>query len=1033
MPISFDDPFAAFADPFGARRPAQAPVVPSLTPEEEQSALGRIADAGLGGLSFLGGILDKPGRVVRGLLGGKPREALNIVPFSDALGITRPEDRVSGTDILGIDRATADQEGFFSPTGLGGFGVELLTDPLSYVSSGASALTKAGTLAKKAGILPGTTAGRLAGFAAGSPEATALANKAAQRGVQGIAGTERLGGHLGFGLPFGGNFGVADLGPVLDPLADIASKYPKGLGAALGGAVGGLSGAMDENGNPITGALGGAALGAGAGYLAPKLKPVLDTVNRGRRALFDPTVMGQWSAKGQEIAPEIYAARNLAKELSNANDALPALRAYAPDLLADPQGLRNILEGGTATTQGATDAAQIAKTQLTDALYKGRAAGLDIPELNNYLHRQVNRPELDVARQGVMAGTGAATSPYSAAQMSRVPFLEGIPGETASLERMVRDPRIGTAGRTAISNADAAAILTKDYGIPTAQQADHLAQFLYGLHPERKDIGLFSNHSFSDYASGIAGTRQATATADVIGNVIAREATNAESPGAKLVGDVLKDVGLVNFNHPYKDKFLPRETADALTHALKAYQTPQVLEPVVKFLDSFMAGLKGGLTSPFPSFNVRNLVSGAWQNYVLMGAKDIPESYRSAAKALRGETVDGIANTLFRGQGLTDQAATKKFADTVFSKGITGGGGVRDVPAAEMASDWLMRVPGLTPDRKTGLAAAVDYVKGIAPRSLEEANPLNIRGVGTRGESKFAPVAAGQKLGNEIEDMGRVAGMYGLMKQGYEPGTAAAMVKAGHIDYTHATAFERGVMKRLVPFYGWARNNIHEQFRQIMETPGGPAATSIKAANAANRGAFIPPYLGKGVTVPIGDDADGIQRYLSQLGLPYEDLGRLGLNDLAGNLHPLLKYGIEQATGRQMYSGRDLRDLHSRVADLVPGGVPEWLDNLLMSSPLSRLISTASTVVDPRKTAADKALNLGTGLKLTDVDSEKAKKAVVRDYINNNLRGPEVSRFETLSVRPENLPLLTPEEMRLYQLHLTQSRRPRPQNFPVGR
>ncbi len=42
-------------------------------------------------LEYAGGIEEKfGGRAIRGLLGGKPRELLSVVPFSDTLGITEP-------------------------------------------------------------------------------------------------------------------------------------------------------------------------------------------------------------------------------------------------------------------------------------------------------------------------------------------------------------------------------------------------------------------------------------------------------------------------------------------------------------------------------------------------------------------------------------------------------------------------------------------------------------------------------------------------------------------------------------------------------------------------------------------------------------------------------------------------------------------------------------------------------------------------------------------------------------------------------
>ncbi len=325
-----------------------------------------------------------------------------------------------------------------------------------------------------------------------------------------------------------------------------------------------------------------------------------------------------------------------------------------------------------------------------------------------------------------------------------------------------------------------------------------------------------------------------------------------------------------------------------------------------------------------------------------------------------------------------------------------------------------------------GLAAFPQAVRDYVPRSIEQVNPLNVRGVGGLATSKFAPVAAGQKLGNEIEDVGRLAGLYGLMKQGYEPGVAADMVKAMHVDYSRATGFERNVMKRLIPFYGWLRGNLPQQIRQLVENPGGPAAMAIKGSEAANRGQFVPDYLGHGVTAPLGNEEGGTRRYLTSIGLPFEDLGSTNVRSILGNLNPLLKFPLEQATGRQLISGRELSDLHSRIGDLIPGSAPpQPIENAIMNSPLSRIINTASALKDERKSPLDKLLNLATGLRVSDVNVDQARRNVVRDFLNTNLRGPAFRHFDELSVRPEALPLLSPQEMDLWRLHLTQDRRSR--------
>jgi hypothetical protein len=90
----------------------------------------------LDALGYVGDSLDKlGGRPTRGLLGGHSRELASIIPFSDRLGITDPNDIVSGRDLT--DKFGLTRKG---DTGLAshalGFGAEALLDPTNLIGAG---------------------------------------------------------------------------------------------------------------------------------------------------------------------------------------------------------------------------------------------------------------------------------------------------------------------------------------------------------------------------------------------------------------------------------------------------------------------------------------------------------------------------------------------------------------------------------------------------------------------------------------------------------------------------------------------------------------------------------------------------------------------------------------------------------------------------------------------------------------------------------------------------------------------------------
>lgn len=86
-------------------------------------------DALLSALGYAGDSLAKPGRAIRGLLGGRPDELAAAIPFSDSLGLTDPLRSMSGHDLLqhlGMDPG----DGMGGT--LAGIGVDVATDPLTY-------------------------------------------------------------------------------------------------------------------------------------------------------------------------------------------------------------------------------------------------------------------------------------------------------------------------------------------------------------------------------------------------------------------------------------------------------------------------------------------------------------------------------------------------------------------------------------------------------------------------------------------------------------------------------------------------------------------------------------------------------------------------------------------------------------------------------------------------------------------------------------------------------------------------------------
>ena len=126
---------------------------------QPQGILGKAASVGLSGLQYAGNLLDTPGAVVRNTLGGADPLAPIMHPLSG-------EGRVSGRDLLRQQGLVGRKDTWGNWAA--GTAADIALDPTTYMTFGASALTKAGKLAKAVGVLDkagdvATAAGRASG------------------------------------------------------------------------------------------------------------------------------------------------------------------------------------------------------------------------------------------------------------------------------------------------------------------------------------------------------------------------------------------------------------------------------------------------------------------------------------------------------------------------------------------------------------------------------------------------------------------------------------------------------------------------------------------------------------------------------------------------------------------------------------------------------------------------------------------------------------------------------------------------------
>jgi hypothetical protein len=87
---------------------------------------------------------------------------------------------------------------------------------------------------------------------------------------------------------------------------------------------------------------------------------------------------------------------------------------------------------------------------------------------------------------------------------------------------------------------------------------------------------------------------------------------------------------------------------------------------------------------------------------------------------------------------------------------------------------------------------------------------------------------------------------------------------------------------------------------------------------------------------------------------------------------------------------------------------------LAANSPLTRFFTSAEKLTDPRKATWQKALNLESGVRVTDVDVDKQRAVETRAALEGIMRGrPTLSQFTNFCVKPEDMAKLNPEKIEM--------------------
>lgn len=584
-----------------------------------------------------------------------------------------------------------------------------------------------------------------------------------------------------------------------------------------------------------------------------------------------------------------------------------------------------------------------------------------------------------------------------------------------------------------------------------------------GLPEER----LYQRTGLKDAVEGIYGVTRATQNLKAIHQVFLENLVDKSDPNVISVPEAFRaitgpgggsrldvDRALAKFAEQV-DKtpdelgslYVPKTIVAAANGLWRTVDEPQWLKAITEVTDGLTQWFKNNVTLPFPAFSVRNLTSGQYLNVAsgeVTTTADLAK-YRKSFEEAWG-AVDKPDDLLVREMeaggvmgrmGFMDaelHPGTMDDSQTIVPKGLFS----KDAALGALREGWAdtALLPNQAADAVDWLGQrfGVDFSRG-ADVVRKTTDPIR-KGWG-------AWMNTGARANHIVEWMNRATMFRYLRKKGWTIDAAAAKVKELHFDYSELAPAERLVFRRLMPFYRFTRGMVPLALKTLANHPGGVMAKTIQAANAG-RGqmATTPDYIGETASIPLGTSEDGTQRYITGLGLPFEDpLSFLnanpiydpggaiqgGLLEVGSRLNPLVKAPLEWMTGesffqRGPYGGRELDDLDPTIGRTLanvagldepvrwPGS--EGMEFVLANSPYSRLATTARQLTDRRKwdyLGLPALVPFLSGVRISDV-SPAAQDAILRERSGALARDLGAERFVRTYIPEERLASMTPEQ-----------------------
>ena len=525
--------------------------------------------------------------------------------------------------------------------------------------------------------------------------------------------------------------------------------------------------------------------------------------------------------------------------------------------------------------------------------------------------------------------------------------------------------------------------------------------------------------------------------------------------------DVNSVNGLQHWEHHLKAKFakqlgipvddianysIPKRVVDAWAKATTRGDPLEVASSLGQAYKNFTKSFKTvALASPKRA--VRDLYSGA----IAAQTQDAfaPLDWHAGGQMRRGQyspLIERLRTAPGYRQLATDEDRLRKFLVGSAEAGV-GASNMGDEIAGASRSSMQSLFPGQVPANRPQFALGGRNSYGI-PNIL---NPFAVANGGANPNPYFEAM---NLLGETTDSMNRYGTYLNSVRKGYAPSAARQLTDLTQVDYTPGafTNFERRYLKPHIPFYSYNKGILPLIAENAIHRPGGSQSQIIRALTRGTEPSeeqFVPEYLRQTASLALpdalGSGNPNIKRFLTNIDVPFEgplnlfspgignsasatvvDSARKTLQNLAGQLNPLIKLPIEWATNRSFHNNRQLSDLYSMLEQPLPMSykpLGRLAEHVLQAVPGgTRTLGLVRQAVDDRLSPTAKLskflVNSLSGVKLQDVDQEKTMRLAARDTLNALLEStPGVRTYENLHVPADVFSAMSPKEQRLYLLY----------------